>query len=130
MGSSADDVASTVRTVRHRFEGVAGRGGKLGRAVAYGCFEDNAAQEQASRTLEITTALQIARHRFDHRQALLQAGLTVKHGTNATERLGAILADLMMHAIDHPGTALLILTDQRCVLDAAVQLGVRTRAEC
>ena len=49
----------------------------------------------------------------------------MKRGTDATERLGAMLSDLMLNALDDSGTALLLITDRCCVLDAAVQLGVR-----
>ena len=55
----------------------------------------------------------------------LACGSTVKHGADSADRVGAMLTDLLMHTLDHPGTAILLITNQRSVLTAAVQLAAR-----
>ena len=50
---------------------------------------------------------------------------TVKQGADSADRVGTMLTDLLVHVLDYPRTAILLITNQPSVLAAAVQLAAR-----
>jgi hypothetical protein len=95
-------VSGAMESVSRRWEGIAGWRARIGPVIVYGSTGDVHA---ATRDLAY--------------------GSTVKHGADSADRVGAMLTDLLVHVLDHPSTAILLITNQSSVLAAAVQLAAR-----
>ena len=107
-GTAGGAMASNLATasVSRRFESIAGWRASVGPVSVYGNFTDEG--EAATRD-----------------QAFRQAGFALNHGADPAERVGAMLTALMLHVLDRPSAATLIVTDQRSVLEGAIQLATR-----
>ena len=95
-------VSGAMESVSRRWEDIAGWRARIGPVIVYGSTGDAHA---ATRDLAY--------------------GSTVKHGADSADRVGAMLTDLLVHVLDHPSTAILLITNQPSVLTAAVQLAAR-----
>ena len=95
-------VAGAMESVSRRWEDIAGWRARIGPVIVYGSTGDVHA---ATRDLAY--------------------GSTVKLEADSSDRVGAMLTDLLVNALDHPSTAVLLITNQRSVLTAAIQLAVR-----
>ena len=95
-------VSGAMESVSRRWEGIAGWRARIGPVIVYGSTGDVHA---ATSDLAYES--------------------TVKHGADSADRVGAMLTDLLVHVLDHPSTAILLITNQRSVLAAAVQLAAR-----
>lgn len=95
-------VSGAMESVSRRWEDIAGWRARIGPVIVYGSTGDAHA---ATRDLA--------------------HGSTVKHGADSADRIGAMLTDLLVHVLDHPSTAILLITNQPSVLAAAVQLAAR-----
>ena len=94
--------SGAMASVSRRWEGIAGPRATIWPVIVYGSTGDV--------------------HAATHGLAY---GSTVKQGADSADRVGTMLTDLLVHVLDYPRTAILLITNQPSVLAAAVQLAAR-----
>ena len=94
--------SGAMASVSRRWEGIAGPRATIWPVIVYGSTGDV--------------------HAATHDLAY---GSTVKQGADSADRVGTMLTDLLVHVLDYPRTAILLITNQPSVLAAAVQLAAR-----